>query len=1068
VTAEALCPACGSDNEPHDRFCRHCGSALMNPAASGDARKVVTVLFSDVAGSTAMAGELDPESLRHLMARYFEEMSTVLEHHRGTVEKFIGDAIVGVFGIPRVHEDDALRAVRAATQMRAALDRLNDEFERNWGVRILTRTGVNTGEVVTADPSRGASFLAADAVNVAARLEQAADPGDIIIGDATYRLVRNAVTADHIPGLVLKGKPEPLRAWKLIEVAPDAPGWARRLDSPLMDRRAELKLLKDVLERSVNGQTCELVTLMGSAGVGKSRLANEFLSMLDDRVRVVSGRCLPYGEGITFWPIVEVLRDAAGIGPSDSPDQALKKLHELVEHRSDSVLVADRLAALLGVSGSSTGIQETFWAVRQALEAVAASGPLVVVFDDIHWGEPTFLDLVEYLVDWVRGVPLVIACLARPELLEVRGTWLTGKPNAALLKLPALTQIEVEELIQNLLGGAQLVDEARAHLTDIAEGNPLFIEETLRMLVDDGLLKPADGRWIVAGDLSHLTIPPTIHAVLTARLDRLEDEERAVIERASVVGRVFWWGAVAELSPAEQRPLVGSHLQSLVRKELIRPGPSEPTEEDAFSFTHILIRDAAYSGIPKSTRAELHERFADWIENRRLGRAGEYEEILGYHLEQAYLSLTQLGRVNARGEALARRAAVPLASAGRRAFARGDMPAAVNLLSRAVSLYRGDDDARLELLPDLAFALLETGDFATLHEVVAETRDAAETSGDPRLLARALILEFWMRVSTDPEGWAKEGHREATHAISLFEQEGDERWLAKGWSLLGLVHVYTCKFAAADEAWEKAVAYAHVAGNEREELEYLSWVPFVVWGGPMPVEQGVFRCQEILQRAAGDRKAMSTTLFTLAKLEAMRGRFDDARRLIDRARATLEEVALPVWMAGPLTQMTGWVELLAGDASSAEQHLRWGIKTLTEIGEVSWLSTVAAILAEALDAQGRSGEAEEFIRMSSETAGSEDVYSQALLRSVHAKALARRGAIDAATQLGHESVSLAESTDFLFMQAFALLSLGEVLQLGGFSEGARNRLLDALRVCEQKGYVVGAEKAHRLLAGTSR
>jgi class 3 adenylate cyclase/tetratricopeptide (TPR) repeat protein len=1046
---------------------RCCESDLVTPAASVDARKIVTVLFSDVTGSTAMAGELDPESLRQLMTRYFEEMNTVLQRHRGTVEKFIGDAIMAVFGMPVVHEDDALRAVRAAAEMREALDSLNDEFDREWGVRILTRSGVNTGEVVTADSSHGASFLAADAINVAARLEQAAEPGEIIIGDATYRLVRDAVTADPISALTVKGKSEPLRAWKLIDVAPDAPGWARRLDSPLMDRKRELEQLKEVLGRSVDAEACELVTLMGPAGVGKSRLANEFLSTLDDRVRVVSGRCLPYGEGITFWPIVEVLRDAAGIDRPDSPEIARSKIHKLVEHRSDSVLVAERLAALLGVSGSTTGIQETFWAVRQAFEGLGARRPLVVVFDDIHWGEPTFLDLLEYLVDWVRGVPLMLVCLARPELLEVRGAWLTAKPNAALLKLQSLTQTEVEELISNLLGGAQLVDEARSHLIDTAEGNPLFVEETLRMLVDDNLLAPMDGSWIATGDLAHLTIPPTIHAVLTARLARLEDEERAVIERASVVGRVFWWGAIAELSPSEERSRVGNRLQSLVRKELIRPGPSDPTEEDAFSFTHILIRDAAYSGIPKATRAELHERFADWIESKRLGRAGEYEEILGYHLEHAYLSLTQLGRMNARVEALARRAAMPLASAGRRAFARGDMPAAVNLLSRAASLYRGDATARLELLPDLAFALLETGDFATAQEVVAETRDAAKSSGDPRLLARALILEFWMRVSTDPEGWATEGHREATQAISLFERVGDDRWLAKAWSLLGLVHVYTCRFDAADEAWEKAVAYAHVAGNEREELEYLSWVPLVVWGGPTPVEQGVLRCQEILQRAAGDRKAMSTALFTRAKLEAMRGRFDDARGLIARARSTLEEVALPVWMAGPLTQMAGWVELLAGDPKAAERHLRWGVETLTHIGEVSWLSTVAAILAEALDAQGRSDEAEECIQMSSGTAGSEDVYSQALMRSVHAKALARQGAIDAARQLSDEAVTLAATTDFLFLQAFSLMSLGEVLQLGRFSQEAEDRLAEALRVCERKGYVVGAEKTRSLLAHTS-
>jgi class 3 adenylate cyclase/tetratricopeptide (TPR) repeat protein len=1060
---EVICSRCGAENEPTSRFCRNCGAAIATrPPSPAGARKIVTVLFSDVAGSTVLGEELDPETFRQLMTRYYDEMSTVIERHGGTTEKFIGDAIMAVFGIPQLHEDDAVRAVRTAVEMRQELGDLNDEFQRNWGVTIDTRMGVNSGEVATGDPSAGESFVAGDTVNVGKRLEQSAGSGEILIGESTYRLVRYAATAERVDPLTVKGKAQPIAAWRLVDVAPGEPGLARRLDSALVGREEELATLRKLYERVVDTRSCELVTLLGAAGVGKSRLTHEFLSGVSEDTTVLRGRCLPYGEGITFWPIVEVLRDAAGIRQLDSPDEARPKVRSLLQPGGDSDLIADRLDALLGLSPVTPGIQETFWAVRKLFEELAARGPLVVLFDDVHWGESTFLDLLEYLGDWIRDVPVILLCLARPELLELRGEWMTGKANASLITLQPLREKQIEGLIKNLLRGA-VVESALVRVAEVAEGNPLFVEETLRMLVDDGLLQPSNGSWRVAGDLSGLTIPPTIQTLLSARLERLGEEERAVIERASVIGRVFWWGAVSELAPEELRPRVGSHLQSLIRKELIRPDLSELRGEDAFRFTHILVRDAAYQGIPKATRADLHERFADWIVDRSQDRAGEYEEIVGYHLEQAHRALSDLGPATEDLQALGRRAAAPLASAGRRAYARGDMPAAVNLLSRAAKLGPREDPARLELLPELAFAHLETGDFAGLQETVAETGEAATRSGDPGLQADALILGLWVRLFTDPEGWAEEAHREATRAISMFEGEGDEHGLGRAWSLLGLVHLLKTEFADSEEAWEKAAAHAHVAGDFREELEYLAWVPLCVWGGPSPVEESIHRCQAVLKRAEGDRKAMSTALFTRGKLEAMRGRFDEGRELVAVARSILEEVSLTVWMAGPLTQMTGWVELLAGDPASAETHLRWGVTQLQEIGEQSWLSTTAAVLAEAIYAQGRHQEAEEFIRVSEEAAASEDVYSQGLLRTVRAKVMCHQGQDAEAERMSREAIALTEPTDFLFLRSLALLSLAEVYQVAGRPDEAEEPLRQAIRVSEEKGYVVGAGRARRLL-----
>lgn len=1033
-----------------------------------EARKVVTVVFSDVVGSTVLGEELDPESLRRLMSRYFEDMKAVLERHGGMVEKFIGDAVMAVFGIPLAHEDDALRAVRAAFEMRDHLRRLNEEFERSWGARITTRTGVNTGEVLAGDPDRHEWFMVGDAVNVAARFEQSASPGEILIGGSTYRLVRGAISAERLPPLTVKGKAEPLAAWRVLGVTPGVPGWSRHLDSPLVGRERELAELRQALDRAVRGPSCELVTVLGQAGVGKSRLVKEFMDGVAAETRVLTGHCPPYGEGITFWPVVEVLREAAGIKEGDSREDARARLANLLPPGEDSTLVADRLAPLLRLAGTTPGIQETFWAVRKLFEALAAGGPLVVVFDDLHWGEPTFLDLLEYLVDWVREVPLLLLCLARPELLESRPSWVAAKPNASLINLTPLAPPEIEGLIGNLVGGAEIDVEARSRIAEVAEGNPLFVEETLRMLVDDGLLQRDDGHWTVVGDLASVSVPSTIQALLTARLDRLEAEERAVIERGSVVGRVFWWGAVSELAPRELRPRVGSHLQSLARKELIRPDRSDFREEDAYRFTHILMRDAAYAGLPKAERAALHERLADWIEARSGGRAGEFAEILGFHLEQAHRALLELGPTTERAEALGRRAGAALGSAGERAYDRGDMTGAVSLLSRASDVLPQDDPTRLKLLPRLAFALMETGDFGSLQAVVAELGQAATASGDPGLQAHAVILGLWIRLFTDPEGWAEEAEREAERATSIFDRLGDDRGLAQGWALLGLVHIMKAEFGQAEHAWEQAVVHARAAGDLRGELENLSWVPLVVWAGPAPADLGLRRCEEVLERAQGDRKVSSSALFSRGACEALLGHFDQARTSIGQARALVEEIALTVWAAGPLTQFAGWVELLAGEPEAAERELRWGVATLSEIGEVSWLSTTASLLAEALYQQGRYQETERFIATSRGAAASDDVYSQVLWRSVRSKVLARRGEGDEAQSLARQAAVLSEPIEFPLLRIHALFCLAEVLALTGRLREAEPTVEEAVRLAQEKGDVVSARKGERLLAELGR
>jgi class 3 adenylate cyclase len=658
----ATCPECGQENPEGFKFCGACGAALREEAPPArEVRKTVSIVFSDVTGSTALGEQLDPESLRRVMSRYFDEMQAVVEAHEGTVEKFIGDAVMAVFGIPVLHEDDAVRAVRAAAEMRERLTGLNEELERDWGVTIAVRTGVNTGEVVAGDASSGGQrFATGDAVNVAKRLEEAAPPNEILLGETTHRLVRDAVEVEQVEPLELKGKGERVSAYRLLSIEAGAEGRARRLDSPMVGRERERALLERAYERAAGERGCHLFTVLGAAGVGKSRLLAEFLKGLGDSATIVSGRCLPYGSGITFWPVLEVVRKLYG-------EELVPAITASLAGDENAELIAKRVAAAVGLDESPGPAEETFWAVRKLFEAQAREKPLVLVFDDLQWGQPTFLDLVEHVADWSRDAPILLICLARPEFLDDRPGWGGGKFNATSVLLEPLSEEDSTELVLNLLGKAGLAEDVRARITDAAEGNPLFVEEMLAMLIDDGLLQRSNGDWVTSGDFESVAVPPTIQALLAARLDRLGSNERAVIERASVEGKVFHRGGVVELSATEARGEVTGHLQTLVRKELVRPDSAALPGEDAFRFRHLLIRDAAYEGMPKELRAELHERFAAWLERVAGNRRSEYEEILGYHLEQAYGYRVELAPIDEAVRELGKRASEHLESAGRRA-----------------------------------------------------------------------------------------------------------------------------------------------------------------------------------------------------------------------------------------------------------------------------------------------------------------------------------------------------------------------------------------------------------------
>lgn len=1002
-------------------------------------RKTVTLVFCDVADSTPLGELLDPEALRGVWSRYHETARAVLERHGGTLEKFVGDAVLAVFGIPVVHEDDALRAVRAAAELRDELAALNDELERSYGVRIGVRTGIHTGEVYAGDPAQGHAFATGDAVVVAQRLESSAAPGEILVGDATLRLVRDAVTVEGVPALDLKGRAEPVDAWRLVDVEPDAAGVARRVDTPLVGRARELDELLAELERATADRCCRVVTIVGEPGVGKSRLAAELVTTAGDDALVLEGRCLPYGNGITFWPLREIV-DALDL------DAVL-----------GDVAARDRLLEAVGRGEPRSRTDEIFGAVRRLLETLARDRPVLLVLDDVQWAEPAFLDLVEYLAGWSRDAPILVCCLARPDLAELRPAFV-----GATVRLAPLRREEARTLLDNLLG--PLDPDAADAVARATGGNPLFLEEMLRMLVEDGVLVERDGRLEAPDAVASLPVPDTVQAVLAARLDHLEPDERAVLQRASVIGQVFWWGAVADLSPPEEAGVVAPRLQALVRKGLIRPDTRTFAGEDGFRFGHILVRDAAYDSMPKRLRAELHERFAEWAEHRAGGGA-DLDEIIGHHLEQAHRHRTELAPAGEAEAALAGRAADPLLRAGRRALDRADLHAARALLERVAALLPADDQRRLQSAPDLGLVLTEAGELTRAEELLSALLDGSAADGSTLLAAR--IERVGLRLRSDPrDGWNRDLELvEATLPTLDAQDARTHRILARGWFLVGLVRgLWAGRVARGEEALERARVHARAAGDRRQEAEIVGRLGFAAWSGPLPVPAAVGRCAGLLDEAPDDLLLEACCRRWIGCLVARHGRFEEARELVDAAASAYAELGARLDAAATSAFGHADVEWLAGDLEAAERALRDGYEALGALGELGHRASVAALLARVLQARGRAEEAESLARLVEDTASEHDLWSQVLHRLTRARLAASTGRHEEAEGLARAAVAVVEETDLLDLHGDALLELAEVLRLAGREADVRAPAERALALYELKENSVAAGRARALLA----
>jgi class 3 adenylate cyclase/tetratricopeptide (TPR) repeat protein len=1028
----------------------------------------VTILFADVSGSTSLGEQLDPESMRALMGRYFAEMRTIIERHGGTVEKFIGDAVMAVFGIPQLHEDDALRAVRASAEIRERLSRLNADLEAQRGVAIRFRTGVNTGEVVAGDPSVGQTFVTGDTVNTAARLEQAAQPAEILLGQSTYRLVRDAVVAEPIEPIEAKGKAEPVPAYRLVSVTAGAAGHARRLDAPMVGRHREIHVLADAFDRAVADRAGQLVTVLGAAGVGKSRLVQELRQRVESHATFLEGRCLSYGEGITYWPLADALRGAVAVDDDETAESWRAGLVALTAGQPQSEAIVEQIMGLIGV-GEPGGGNEAFWAVRRLLEEMARQRPLVLVIDDLHWATPTFLDLVEHVADWTRDVPILLVCLARPELLELRPSWAGGRMNATTFLLEPLDAKAVNELLTHLVAGAQVATELRGRIAAAAEGNPLFVEEVVAMLVERDELVDHDDRRPRVAKTAELEVPPSIEALMAARLDQLPPGERSVLERGSVIGTQFGAGEVARLDDEAESASVHPALMAMVRRDLLRADPEAilpmGVDDDGFRFRHQLIRDGAYAGMSKAERARLHERYAGLLEELPADQLRQLDEVVGYHLEQAHVLWTALGGKPATRDT-ASGAARHLAAAGMRASDRGDQAATANLLARAAMLLEPADPQRIALLPRLGYALVNLGRFDDAQAAISEAIDATTNGSDPGARVEALLTYAGL---ADLKGASMaEMKPYIEEALAIAERTGDPAQLSLAHGALGGLAFGVGRLGEARREGERALDFAQRSGDPIQEVYPRNLLGQVIRMGTDPAADiDRILAENLAFAREHGRWGMEASMLGVQAIEAARrGQIPMARRLLAESVAISEDRGL-YFLVTATSSNRGYVEFLAGDSAARERLVREGYEQLNAIGERGHLSTVAAELADALVDLVRLDEAEAMCAVAEEAGAEDDMVTQVGVRLVRGRLAAAHGTMDEALTFAASALALADEGEYYDLRTESRLVFAQVLLDVGRFEEARVRAEEVIDLAQVRGDVIFEARARDLIERTA-
>jgi class 3 adenylate cyclase/tetratricopeptide (TPR) repeat protein len=792
-----VCPRCGRESPDGFAFCGYCSAPLaeQRPPAFEE-RKIVSVLFCDLVGFTAASEEQDPEDVRARIRPYHARLRQEIERFGGTVEKFVGDAVMAVCGAPVAHEDDAERAVRSGL---AILDAIADLNEADPDLDLQVRVGINTGEAVVAvgaRPDQGEGIVTGDVVNTAARIQSAAPVNGVAVSEQTYRATSRVFEYERLAPVSVKGKAEPLSLWR-AKAARSRYGSdvGREFKTPLVGRELEKPLLVGTFERAAQQRSVQLVTVVGEPGVGKSRLIAELFAYIHGKPELTrwrQGRCLPYGEGITFWALGEIVKAEAGILESDSADVAAAKLEAAVSpEEPERRWLLQRLVPLVGVEAASPAErQELFTAWRRFLEGLAASYPTVLVFEDVHWADEALLGFLEYLAEWSQGVPLLVLCAARPELYERRPGWGAGLRNATTINLSPLSDRETAELVSNLVTTTVLSRELEQAVLERAGGNPLYAEEFVRLLADRGL---AGGQAV---------LPEGVHALIAARLDTLSPERKSLLQDAAVLGKVFWAGALAEIGGRDEGDLELA-LHELSRKELVRPARTSSMDgENEYSFWHLLVRDVAYGQIPRAERARRHRSAAAWIERKAGERVEDLAEVLAHHYLQALELAEATGDTQHAAEAAlpARRF---LALAGERALGL-DTAQAEARLNRALELTPSDDPGRADLLVRWADAAFQAGRpreaAAALEQALAVLRDRGDAE------AAAVALQLRSRVAQrlgDGRYVAL-----AAEAIDLLERESPGPTLVAAYAQLANAHMISGAYPEAIAAADRAAALA--------------------------------------------------------------------------------------------------------------------------------------------------------------------------------------------------------------------------------------------------------------------
>lgn len=1049
---------CGSCRAPLPsvaaRFCSDCGAPVTEVSPEREKRKTVTLLFTDVAGSTALGEQLDPEAYRSVMGKYFAVSRAAVERHGGTVEKFVGDAVLAVFGVPEVREDDALRAVRAAAEVAAGVDALSHELSRDLGVTLAIRIGVNTGSVVTGADRAGGSFATGDAVNTAARLEQAAGPGEVLLGEATYALVRDAVRVEEVEPVVAKGKAQLVSAYRLIDVDGQAAGRARRLDAALVGRAQEARTLDELLARTLTTGRGHLVSVLGPPGIGKTRLVSDFLDRVGQQARVLRGRCVSYGQGITYWPLVQVVRDAAGLRGDESPEVARHALTALLDDTFDQLDVVTLLLPLLGAGGEPGDAEQTAWAASRLMEQVALRSPVVVEVDDLHWAEPTLLELLQRVTTETRDLPLLLVCQARPELLDAHPTWGQGSVNAVSLGLEPFGDEHTASALRAILGPGVPSAVADA-VAQWSGGNPLFVEEMAAHLVATGQLVPTDDRsgWRLVGDLDDLSVPATVSALLSARLARLPQPELELLEAVSVVGLDFTTEQARHLSPGRNpSPLLGS----LARRELLRRNRSA-TSGEGWSFRHGLIREAAYDGLPKADRSLLHLALADHLADTatQVGSAGrEQEAFIAHHRTRAASYAAELAPTDVHTRDLADAAADAMHDAVERALELGQFHAATAMGREVLILPLSAGRRRrlhLQVIIEGAWTRPAEEHRAAIEDLESTLDDPVEPAAPlERDLVRLCRLAHLLDTGED-DSVVERVEAQAEHVRDLALRTGDQQALTAALFHLSGVNAFRATWAKVLDL-NKEIAEVGSLNRRRAALRGRTSVYLL---GPFPASALVDHARATRAPSLPPLQLFALDLAEQAGLAAS-GQHDPRRM------SELEAIAAEYGQANidHLQQMLGAAHMWTGDLAAAANDFRLIADAQVEFGLHAYASTYLPWHAlVAVDAGEAIADHADRIALAAEHVVPNDVMSVGLVHAAQALLAADTGDHQGAAHLAEHAITVLDRGDQTWNQADVRRWLADVVQ----DERRRQVLIESRNLYAAKGLSIWQSRVEQLL-----